>query len=55
MNVDCVHYVQGPIQFKPMKSKDFYVKFIQLLTTDSAVITGYSKVIVIRMISHLCS
>ena len=43
MNIDCVHYVQGPSPFKPMKSKDFYVRFKQLLTTDSAVITGYLK------------
>ena len=38
MNIDCVDYVQGP-----KKSKDFYVKFKQLLTTDSAVITRYLK------------
>ena len=38
MNVDCVHYVQGP-----KTSKDFNVKFKQMLTTDSAVITGYLK------------
>ena len=43
MNIDCVHYVQGPSPFKPMKSKDFYVKFKQLLTTDSAVITRFLK------------
>ena len=42
-NIDCAHYVQGVSPFKPKKSKDFYVKFKQLLTTDSAVITGYLK------------
>ena len=43
INIDCVHYVEGPSHFNPKKSKDFYVKFKPLLTTDSAVITGYLK------------
>ena len=43
MNIDCVRYVQGPSPFKSKKSKDFYVKLKQLLTTDSAVVTGYLK------------
>ena len=43
LNMDCVHWVQGVSPFKPKKSKDFYVIFKQLLTTDSAVITGYLK------------
>ena len=43
LNMDCIHYVQGVRSFKPKKSKDFYVKFKQLLTTDFAVITGYLK------------
>ena len=38
MNIDCVHYVQGLT-----KEKDFEVKFLQMLTTDSAIITGYLK------------
>ena len=42
-SMDCVRYVQGISPFKPKKSKDFYVKFKQFLTTDSAVITGYLK------------
>ena len=43
LNMDCVHCVQGVSPFKPKKSKDFYVIFKQLLTTDSAVIRGYLK------------
>ena len=43
MNRDCVHYVQGPSPFKSKISKDFYVKLKQLLTPDSAVVTGYLK------------
>ena len=42
-NIDCIHYVQGPSPFKPKKSKDFYVKFKLLLTTDYASVTGHSK------------
>ena len=41
--MDCIHYVRGESSFKPKKSKDFYVKFKQLLTTDFAIITGYLK------------
>ena len=40
-NMDCIYYVQGVSSFKPKKSKDFYVKFNQLLTTYFAIITGY--------------
>ena len=43
MNIDCVHCVQGPILFKPKKSKDFYVKFKLLFDNDSVVVIEYLR------------
>ena len=42
-NIDRVRNVQEPQQFKPKKSRDFYLLFRQMLTKDSPIVTNYLK------------
>ena len=42
-NVDRVQDAQEPQQFKPKKSRDFYLLFRQMLTKDSPIVTNYLK------------
>ena len=42
-NIDRVQDVQEPQQFKPKKSRDFYLLFRQMLTKDSPIVTNYLK------------
>ena len=42
-NIDWVQDVQEPQQFKPKKSRDFYLLFRQMLTKDSPIVTKLFK------------